>query len=252
MKIQVVAALGAALGLSACATMGAPPPSPMVAPSAGRTFLSPTPALTVTTYETGQPVTRYWQAVPQDEVRMLLSLPVESAVIEEITTSGGMNLLGSGINLRKGRYRATYYYYRTRSQRCSTQPAHGNVFTGIGIRITADIETTQAGVNIADLMGLAAAAQRGAARGQLSIEAIGISSSTSSITPYLQASSGLTVDGLRKAVESFGVVKAIADTPSVSLTPYTVYLEAQDPEGCIAALSQQRVATTQGSSSMSQ
>lgn len=239
MKIYTKVVITAALVMTGCQTMPRATPSP-VTPAADRTFLTPSPALSVTTYDSGQPVTRYWESIPQDEIRRLLNIPVESAVIEEVTSSGGATLLGSGVNLRKGRYRATYYYYKTKSERCSSNPEHGNIFSGIGIRITADIETTQSGVNIADIMSLALAANRGAARGQLTIEAIGISSSTTSITPYLQAASGLTVDGLRRAVESFGVVKAIAETPSVHLTPHSVYIQARDPEGCFAALTRMR------------
>jgi hypothetical protein len=99
--------------------------------------------------------------------------------------------------------------------------------------MTAEITTTKSGVSLASLMGLAAAVDQNHARGQLTIEAFGVASGSSSIAPYLQASSGLTVEGLRKAVESFGVIKAIIDTPSVELTPYYVYVEGTNPSACM-------------------
>ena len=223
------------IALSGCATMAAPPP-PAYHPVGNRHFMSPTPAIQMIDYSSGTPVTRYWASLPQAQVRQQLSLPLESATIEQISTTGTATFLPVSATFARGVYRVTYFYYRTRSEPCMT-PSAGNLFSGIGIRMTANITTQRAGLNLTNLMGLAAAADRNEARGQLTIEAFGISSGTSSITPYLQASSGLTVEGLRKAIESFGVVKAIVDTPSVELTPYQLYIEGPRPEDCLTALS---------------
>ncbi len=232
---KLLATACAVLTLGGCATL-ASAPEEFIPAGSPRTFLSPTPAIKTTIYSSGAPVDRYWASFTQDEIRSLLSLPIERVTVEQIATNGSASLLPASGSFSRGVYRVTYYYYRSRSEPCPNAAA-GNLFSGIGIRMTADVTTTKGGVSLSNLMGLAAAVDRNHARGDLTIEAFGVASGSASITPYLQASSGLTVEGLRKAIESFGVIKAIIDTPSVQLTPYYVYVEGPTPATCMVAQS---------------
>jgi len=228
MKHKLAACAIAALWLSGCATM----PSPvMVHPESRPVFLSPVPSSRTELIVNGAPVMTYWASMTQTDVRNALSLQFEEAVVEQIATDGTATLLPASGEFRKGSYRVTYMYFKTRSAACPNAAA-GNLFSGIGIRMTANVTTRKGKASLGDLMGLTASLSRNEARGSLKIQTFGISSGTASITPYLSSTNSLTPQGMQKAIESFGVIKAVIDTPSVQLTPYDLYVEGPTPLLC--------------------
>ena len=198
-------------------------------------MLTPTPASNAILDLNGKKTT--WGALTPQEIRGALDLQDENVEIEKYDFKGNLSSLPVNANFGKGSYRVTYYYYRFRNQTCfPDDPASGGVAVGIGIRVTAEIKTLKSGVAITGLLPLSAAAESQKVKGTLRIEAIGIASGTSSITSYLAGTSDVTPEGIRKAVESFGVVKAVAETPNVSLSPNYLFVQSDDVRACVNAL----------------
>jgi len=178
-----------------------------------------------------------WDSLEQDDIRTALSNIEEEVTVEEINSAGQLSLLSQTAGLRRGRYRVTYAWRRFRSQTCDPQnPAAGSLAVGVVMTVVADVTTTAGNVNLSGLLPLAAALERNHVQGRLRVLSYGISSGSASISPYLQSASALTPDAIRRAVESFGVVKAVADTPSVVLTPVFLFMDAQDQGACLRHL----------------
>ena len=227
MKHKLAACAIAAFWLSGCATT-----SWVIDDLAkGPTFVVPVPSSQTEVIVGGVPTKIYWASMSQDDIRRALSLQLEEAVVEQIATDGTATLLPASAEFKKGSYRVTYMYFKTRSAPCPNAAA-GNMFSGIGIRMTANVTTRKGKASLGDLMGLAASLSRNEASGSLKIQTFGVSSGATSITPYLSSTNSLTPEGMQKAIESFGVIKAIIDTPSVQLTPYDLYIEGPTPQLC--------------------
>ncbi|MDP3405594.1 MAG: hypothetical protein Q8S03_12940 [Brevundimonas sp.] len=199
------------------------------------TYLAPTPAGRFVDDSVEPPAWRRWNQTDQERVRALLRSTVrESAVIEISDDEGNFSVLPLTASFRRGRYRVTYFYYKARAERCSSNPSHGTIYSGVGVRVTANIVTSRNGVSIGDLMGLSAGFANNRANGNIEIEAIGIGSEGTSIGPYLSASGNLSIEGIRRAVESFGVVKAVSETQGIVLEPHHLWIQAADSAGCLA------------------
>ena len=199
-----------------------------------RIYFTPTPAGKVTIFEGGQPKEVSWGALSQDQIRALMDTQDENVIVEQIDDDAGVSVMGSGAKLKRGNYRVTYYYYRFRSALCDPKSlTNGTIAVGSGLVVTAEIRTLKAGVKVAELLPLALEASRDRVRGTMRAQSFGLSSGKSSISPYLAtAVGGLTTEGIRKAIESFGVVKAISDTSAISISPSYLFLDAPDPSKC--------------------
>lgn len=212
--------------------------SPAFSPEEGeaiRLMLTPTPAETVTITGTGGGTqTVRWASLNQTQIKTLLDQTDEHVTVEQINADGGVTFLSSGLTAKKGSYRVTYYYYRFRNQPCAAgSPGQGAIAVGIGVRVTAEIATSKAGINVSDLIPLAVAASREHLSGRMRAQSVGLTGGTGAISSYLEASGGVNADTIRKAVESFGVVKALLETTGVTLSPNYLFVESSDPQKCL-------------------
>jgi len=226
------------LMIGAMAVLLAAPASPAFAQAAVyQEFSASQVSTTFTDYSGGSPKPVYWATLSQDQIKALLSYNSESAFVEQLSASGRFTMAPVTIGVKGATYRVTYYFIKARPEPCSPNPKHGTVYSGVGVRVVADIQDLSGGVQLTNLLAIAASAEASRVKGRLQISAIGLSSGpgSPSITPYLStSSSGLTADGLRKAVESFGVVKAVTDAKDIVLTPYDLIIQAEDIAGCRA------------------
>jgi len=240
MKRTGIALLVLGLALAGCATM-AEMDVALPGEEGDRLALAPTAVDDETLLWGGQSVR--WDSLEQDDIRAVLNNIEEEVTVEEINSAGQLSLLSQTAGLRRGRYRVTYAWRRFRSQACDPQnPAAGSLAIGVVMTVVADVTTTAGNVNLSGLLPLATALERNHVQGRLRVVSYGISSGSASITPYLQSASALTPDAIRRAVESFGVVKAVADTPSVVLAPVFLFMDAQDQDACLQHLRGARIA----------
>lgn len=206
-------------------------------PETGRVYFTPTPAGTVRVVRNGRQTDVHWNTLSQDEVRGLLENVDEQVTIEQIDTRGGVTALPVSARLERGTYRVTYYTYKYTNIPCrENAPDQGGIAVGVGLKVTATVLTNKAGVDLTDLVPLAIAYSRNEVRGSLRVQAFGIATGNSSIGSYLSATSGLSPESIKKAVESFGVVKAVVETEGVTLRPNWLFMETPDKPGCLASL----------------
>lgn len=212
-------------------------PAPTATTPAGpvRVPLVPTPARSVILAGDNPPTTVSWASLSQERIRSLLDLSDEDVTFEQVDTSGHASFLTSGANLQRGRYRITYYYYRYRNEPCvPDDPLSGAAAVGVGIRVIANVETNKSGLNLGQLIPLAMAADRNQVSGKISVQVVGITSGTTSLQTFLQGTGGgLTMDTVRNALASLSVVKAVADTSSVTLSPNYMWIEPTSPGQCL-------------------
>lgn len=201
-----------------------------------RNYLTPTPAENVTiTGQGGVARVVRWASLTQDQVRGLLDQGDENVTIEQSNSDGGVTFLSSGATAKRGAYRVTYYYYRYRNQPCGTgTPPRSAVAVGIGVKVTAEIVTKKDAINVSDLIPLAIAANREYLSGRMRAQSFGLTGGTGNIASYLEASGGVNAETIRKAVESFGVVKALVETTGVTLSPNYLFIEGPDQQACAA------------------
>jgi hypothetical protein len=198
----------------------------------GRQYFTPTPAkdapLNVSTFKT-------FGDVPSEKLGTLLSEVDESVQIEQLDASGNVTSPVAGGSVKKGYYRVSYYYYRYRNIPCTAgTPGSGGIAVGAGLRVTATISSLKSNVSVSGFMPLAAAAELNKISGKLRVQSSGIASGTGSISSYLSGASDLNPEAIRKAVESFGVVKAVFETTNLSLTPNYLFVESDDIGKCLA------------------
>lgn len=231
-------ALNKSLGGAAWNPRGSVPTT--ITADSGRRYFTPTPASTVRIIDavTGKPTDVYWATLTQEDVRRLYDGSDEQVELEQLDIDGSAQALPVTAEIKKATYRVKFYSYRYRTQPCAeNSPGAGGIAVGTGMRITAEVTVTKASANITGLMGLSAAVQAGHAKGRIRIQTFGIASGTSSINSYLAVSATqLTPETIQKAVEALGVIKAVADTPSVTLSPNYLFVESPDNTKCLADL----------------
>jgi hypothetical protein len=222
-----------------------PPGTNPQSASSSRIMLTPTPARKFTDYAaSGVATDIIISTLSQDQLRPYLDQIDESVTVEMVNTDGSLTSLPVSASMRKGTYRVTYYWYRYRNEPCLPNNIGGNAIAiGVGIRVTATVRTSKAGVNISQIIPLAVAVSRERASGNLRVQAHGIASGSSSVSTYLNAAAGLSPDSIRNAVESFGVVKAISETSNVTLSPNYLFIDGPNPQACAAAVLGQPAAT---------
>ena len=218
---------------------GAPFTPPGIAPMSpsvlgGRQYFTPTPAGQVVVEFDGAQTT--FGAIDSTKMGTFLSQVDESLEIEQFDASGTGTTPIAGGSVNKGNYRVTYYYYRYRTVPCPGGPGSGGIAIGVGLRVTATFKSVKTNVSVSGFMPLAIAASASKISGKIRIEQSGISSGTGAISSYLSGASDMSPESIRKAVESFGIVKAVFETPSLTLTPYYLFVESNDIGKCLAPL----------------
>lgn len=200
----------------------------------GRQYFTPTPAGDVSVEYGGVKTT--FGSIPAKDMGAFLSQADESIEIEQFLMGASVTAPVAGGSVDKGNYQVVYYYYRYRSIPCPGGPGSGGVAIGVGLRVTATFKSFKTNVSVSGFMPLAVAASASKVSGNIRIEQSGISSGTGSISSYLAGATDLNPESIRKAVESFGVVKAVFETPSLTLTPYYLFVDSPDIKKCLAQL----------------
>lgn len=200
----------------------------------GRQYFTPTPAGDVMVSTASGPVKL--NSLSQADLVKMLALTDESVRIEQLDASGNVTSVVVGASVNKGYYRITYTFYRYLNVPCAAgTPGSGGIAIGVGMQVSAVVKSTKTNVSVGGPIPLAFAANLNRVSGSLHIQVAGMASGTGSIQSFL-ASSGTSLDpeGIRKAVESLGVVKAVFETPSVTLAPHFLYVESDDIGKCLA------------------
>ena len=91
---------------------------------------------------------------------------------------------------------------------------------GAGMRLTIDIETTDASLNLASLVGLAASAEAGKTKGEILTSVIGVTSSDITLSAPLSAY--LSAQSIQAILQAFSAIRSKFHENEVQLSPHIV------------------------------
>jgi len=103
------------------------------------------------------------------------------------------------------------------------------IYTGIGLRIRAEFQANQSGLNISGLPAIAVAATANGISGRLTVQTLGITGQE--VTSLMPLISDISVASIQNAVQAVAAIKAKIYEPETELGPKIVGFESpgQDP-----------------------
>ena len=150
-------------------------------------------------------------------IDILTAFPNEAVQVrvQQFTASGEATFPVVGVSTAHGNYEVTVDYAKYRTDYTTDNFVYQS---GFGIRLRANIVTSEAGVNISSLFGIAAAAQQKKLAGSLRFETIGISGKlTSSLIPL---PSEISFDSISAALQAAAAIKSnLYDVDQVRIVP---------------------------------
>lgn len=141
--------------------------------------------------------------------------------VEKRDISGAFTYLGSGGKVAKGSYRVTFDYANYTNQSITfidNKKAIGRI--GVGLRITAELETNENGVDLSGLIPIGLAAQDKKVSGQLRFLVYGMSNDKVGLAVPTQAI--LDVSAIQKSFEAAAAVRILFGLEDTKLEPYLI------------------------------
>jgi hypothetical protein len=179
--------------------------------------ISPLRSEAVTYYdESGQKITKAWPQLKDIEKHTLLSNQYATISTSKAEASGTIKYLNAGITAEAGSYRVILDYMKYRLD----QRPDGFVRVGVGLRLTAKIQTTKENLDLGSLVAVGFAAKAGSVRGTLEVECIGINSDE--ITLLFPTPSQIDETTIQKALEAVASIKSKINDPKTKLDPQEV------------------------------
>lgn len=229
-KAVTVVAFVSLFGLSGCATIDTSKPTIDKAIIDGG-YVSkvqmipmeiPMPVRTIEVYDeaTKKRVEADVLSLKSSEIRGRLTSTETFITIEKRDTSGSLSYLGAGGKVSRGSYRVTFDYANYTNQNISFNDATAIGRIGVGLRITADLETSANNVDLSGLIPIGLAAQDGKVTGQLSFRVYGMSNDKISLSAPTQ--SILDVSAIQKSFEAAAAVRILFGLEETKLEPYLI------------------------------
>lgn len=233
MKSFVVALLLADLGAAANAAVPSDTVVPQIDP---QTPLEPVAAENIRYVDSaGHIQTKPWAALAEPLKRSLLPNAEAFIQVRQSDTSGHFAIVPIAASYNKGTYQLLFRWQQFRADYCNPQnPAAGRIRTGVALEIVAEIRTKKAGLNIANLGALTAAAEREKVSGSILIRQIGLGNSSPTLGTYM-SNFALTREGVTKALEAIAVTKAVLENMDNKITPHYLATTESTPGSCAAA-----------------
>jgi hypothetical protein len=173
----------------------------------------PQPSPTVTYYDaSGQQVTKAWAQLKNAEIQRILSDTHAQISVAKLDANGQATYLVSKASFSLGTYRVIMDYceYVTEDVKDPGGETIGQGRVGVGLRMTADVSTMAANVDLGSLLALGVAASTNRIRGTMTVDSIGIRIAGNA-GPIL---TNATIDetSIQKTLESIAVIQSkIAD-----------------------------------------
>lgn len=155
--------------------------------------------------------------------------------VEKRDASGTFTYLGSGGKVARGSYRVTFDYANYTNQSITftdNKKAIGRI--GVGLRITAVLETNENGVDLSGLIPIGLAAQDKKVSGQLRFHVYGMSNDKVGLAVPTQAI--LDVSAIQKSFEAAAAVRILFGLEDTTLEPYLIGVAEISPTDAKKAL----------------
>lgn len=199
----------------------------------------PMPVRTIDVYDTAQRkrVEVDVLSLKPKDIRDRLTSTETFVSIEKRDTSGSLSYLGAGGKVSKGSYRVTFDYANYTNQNITfsgedKSTAIGRI--GVGLRITANLETTENGVDLGGLLPIGLAAQDKKVNGQLSFRVYGMSNDKVALA--VPSNSILDVTSIQQSFESAATVRVLFGLEDTKLEPYLIGVADIKPSDAKKAL----------------
>jgi len=192
----------------------------------------PLPSPLVTFYDsTGQLVTKAWATMSNEQVRKLLAAIHSDISIAKKDSSGNLSYLVAKTTAQAGNYRVVmdYAQYMPESVVDSTTKKElGQGRVGVGMRMTADIRTSAANIDLGSLFALGVAAASNKLTGTMSVDIYGIGSTD--IGNLFVTSAKIDESSIQKTLEAMAAIKAKIPDSGTTLTPYILAVKPTAPD----------------------
>jgi len=193
----------------------------------------PLPSPLVAYYDstTGQEVTKAWAMLTNEQTRRLLPILHTDISVAKRDNSGNLTYLVAKATAEAGDYRVVmdYAQYRpetvTDDSAARTELGIGRI--GIGMRMTADIHTNKADINLGSLFALGIAASTSTLSGQLSVDIIGIGSAD--VGNLMVSNAKIDETSIQKTLEAMAAIKTKIPDPGTTLTPFILAVKPTKP-----------------------
>jgi hypothetical protein len=176
-------------------------------------------------------------SLKSSDIRGRLTSTETFITVEKRDSSGALTYLGAGGKVSKGSYRVTFDYANYTNQNVSFSDgekdgAIGRI--GVGLRITADLETLAGSVDLSGLIPIGLAAQDQKLTGHLKFLVYGMSNDKVSLAAPTQ--SILDVSSIQKAFESAAAVRILFGLEETKLEPYLIGVADIKPDDAKKAI----------------
>jgi hypothetical protein len=214
--------------LSGCASMGTPKATIDVGVIPKAKMIPteiPMPIKTIEVYDAklNKRVEADVLSLKSSEIRGRLTSTETFITIEQRDSSGGLSYLGAGGKVAKGSYRVTFDYANYTNQSISFSDTEKDAAVGrigVGLRITAELNTLASDIDLGGLLPIGLAAQDKKVTGHIDFLVYGMSNDKVSIAAPTQ--SILDVSSIQKAFEAAAAVRILFGLEDTKLEPYLI------------------------------
>lgn len=159
-------------------------------------------------------------------------LPNESVFVsvQKTDAAGNVTLAPASITAAKGTYTVIIDYCKFTSLKSikKENTCIGFAKVGVGLRITANIETSEDGISTGSLFGLGLAAEMGKLKGTMSLEVIGMESSQ--ISELIPMPSDIGQTAIQNALQSLAAIKTKIYDEKTRLYPQIMAVKRAEGE----------------------
>jgi 5-hydroxyisourate hydrolase-like protein (transthyretin family) len=186
----------------------------------------PSPRVTYPDPATGQDITKAWVQLTNQQIMNLLSNTHSEISVAKINGDGTFTYLVAQATAAAGTYRVVMDYTNYITEEAADPATHtkiGMARVGVGLRLTANITTSKANVNLGSLLALGIAANLNQVSGAMTVDSIGIRIAGAG-GPIL---SNTTIDetSIQKTLEAIAVIQSkVADT-TTHLDPQVLWVK---------------------------
>lgn len=210
------------------------PAIPAASPEGYREFVpvDPLPSPKITYYDqSGNQVTKAWAELSTAEIagKRLCNIHAEISVARR-DASGNLSYLVAKATAEAGDYRVVMDYSQFVPESV-VDPASGREIgqgrVGIGMRMSADIHTTKAGIDLGSIFALGVAASTSKLRGSMTVDIIGVSGPD--IPSQVVTNASIDESSIQRTLEGMAAIKVKIPEAGTTLTPQLLAVKPSKP-----------------------
>jgi hypothetical protein len=181
----------------------------------------------VTYYDsTGEQVTKAWAQLSNEEVRKLLPNIYTVISVAKQDSSGNLTYLVAKATAEVGNYVVIMDYTKYRQESVTDEDSKrelGLGRIGVGLRMTAQVHTLKANIDLGSIFALGVAAATNKLTGSLAVHIIGIT--TTDVDNLTVTNAKIDETSIQKTLEGMAAIKAKIADSTTTLTPQILWVK---------------------------